>query len=241
MKALQIAVVENNVEDRIWLEEKLAKYCSVRHINYVLQLFPNGESFVAALKESWFDVVFMDIYLDKINGVEAAMELRAKDKNCKLVFLTVSSEFMPQGFALNSAHYLVKPVKDKDFLQAMENCSIKRKCQVPFLEVTAGKHTVRISTLDILYIEVENRIATIHTKTNTFPIGRSFRSTAVLLQEDERFMLCNKGIMVNMDFIASMEECCFVLVNGEKLPIAPRRKKELYTKYCNYTFGSLEE
>ena len=238
MRKLQVAVVEDNAKDREWLSNKLEEYFRARHTSHTLLTFSSGEEFISALRDSWFDIVFMDIYMSGVTGIEAAQALRMKDRDCKLVFLTSSPEHMRRGFSLNSAHYLIKPVEDEDFIQAMENCRIRRKCQVPFLEVPSGKRSIRLDTLDILYMDVTGRNAAIHTKSGVLLAGRSFQTAADLLLKDERFLLCNKGILINMDFVSAMEEEHFLMVTGERLPIAPRRKKELETLYQNYTFGS---
>lgn len=239
MRTLQIAMVDDIGSDREWLKGKLEAYLRAQHIHYALSAFASGEEFLSALPEHWFDIVFMDIYMDGITGLEAAQALRAKDQDCKLIFLTSSEDFMRQGFSLNSAHYLIKPVKDEDFLQAMENCRIKRECQVPYLTVVSERMPIQIDTLDILYIDIQNRAVYIHTKDGSLPASRNFSKATEQLLSDKRFLLCNKGLLVNMDYIAALEGYDFVLVNGDRLPIAPRRKKELAENYHRYTFGSL--
>ena len=239
MRQLRIAMVDDRTDDRTWLAEKLETYLNARHIHYTLSAFASGEEFLLALQECWFDIVFMDIYMDGITGVEAAQALRARDHDCKLVFLTISEDFMHQGFSLNSAHYLIKPVGDEDFLQAMENCRIRRECSVPFFSVVSDRSSIQIDTLDILYIDIQNRVVCVHTKDGILSASRNFSKATEPLLADERFLLCNKGLLVNMDFIASLEKNDFVLVNGERLPITPRRKKELAARYHSYTFGSL--
>lgn len=241
MKALQIAVVEDLEQDRRELTTRLYDYFHSQHISYEIFAFSSGEEFVDALTDKWFDIVFMDIYLSGISGIQAAQALRAKDLDCKLIFITVSEDYMKQGFALNSAHYLIKPVTQVDFLQAMENCRIKRKCKVPFLYANSGRQSISLDTLDIMYIDIRDRVTTAHTKDGMFPVGRGFASAIAPLENDERFLLCNKGLLVNMDFIASLEGCDFVLVNGERLPIAPRRKRELALRYHSYIFGIKKE
>ena len=81
---------------------------------------------------------------------------------------------MRQGFSLNSAHYLIKPVQDEDFAQAMENCRVRRECQVPSLEVTIGQQPLELDTRDILYLDIEGRTVVIHTVEGALPAGRSF-------------------------------------------------------------------
>ena len=241
MKRLQIAIVEDTERDRVWLEGRLEQYLHSRHIPYEMLAFSSGEEFISALKENWFDLVFMDIYMSGITGIEAAQALRTKDRDCKLVFLTSSPDHMHKGFSLNSAHYLLKPVKDEDFIQAMENCRIRRECRVPFLEISSGKRSIQLDTLDILYAEAAGRAAAIRTKNGTISAGQSFQATAERLLTDERFLLCNRGILINMDYVSSLDDNDFIMVTGERLPIAPRRKKELLALYQNYTFGSLGE
>ena len=240
MRKLQIAVVDDMLNDREWLTDRINNYCSIRDVDYTVHPYSSGEAFVAALKDNWFDIVFMDIYMDGISGVEAARALRAKDKDCKLVFLTISEDFMREGFSLNSAHYLVKPVKDEDFLQAMENCRIRRCCQVPLLTVISDRRTLRIATKDILYVDINMRSVIVHTKTESLPIGRNFSPVAENLLADDRFLLCNRGLLVNMDFIVAQTGNDFLLSNGERLPMAPRRRKELIAQHHRYTFNSLE-
>lgn len=240
MRKLKIAVVDDMACDREWLAERIDEYCRIREIDHAIFHYINGEGFVAALQEHWFDIVFMDIYMGEISGVEAARALRARDKDCKLIFLTVSGDFMREGFSLNSAHYLVKPVREEDFLQAMENCRIRRSCQVPLLTVISDRRTIRIATKDIIYMDVRMRCATVHIRTESLPIGRSFNAIAEDLLADERFLLCNRGLLVNMDFIVAQMGNDFLLSNGERLPIAPRRRKDLIARYHRYTFSSLE-
>ena len=240
MRKLQIAVVDDALDDREWLTDKINDYCRIREIDHVVYQYTSGEAFVYALQEIWFDIVFMDIYLDGISGVEAARALRAKDRDCRLVFMTISEDFMREGFSLNSAHYLIKPVKEEDFLQAMENCRIRRCCQVPLLTVISDRRTLRIATKDILYVDINMRSVIVHTKTESLPIGRNFSLVAENLLADDRFLLCNRGLLVNMDFIVAQTGNDFILSNGERLPMAPRRRKELIARYHRYTFSSLE-
>lgn len=198
MTPYRIAVVDDLERDRAWLAEKLADYMARDRLEYELTAFASGEAFSAALEQGQrFNLVFMDIYMDGITGIEAAQALRARDMDCKLVFLTTSEDFMRQGFSLNSAHYLIKPVKDEDFAQAMANCRLGRALQVPTL--------------------------------------------AAPLERDRRFLLCFKGVLVNMDHIAAQTGDELRLDNGSILPIAPRRRREILAQYRAYMFGRMRE
>ena len=231
MTPYRIAVVDDLERDRAWLAEKLADYMARDRLEYELTAFASGEGFSAALEQGQrFNLVFMDIYMDGITGIEAA-----------LVFLTTSEDFMRQGFSLNSAHYLIKPVKDEDFAQAMANCRLGRALQVPTLAVTVEGRTLEVDTRQIRYLEVQQRSVVLHTTRGDLPLGRSFSAAAAPLERDRRFLLCFKGVLVNMDHIAAQTGDELRLDNGSILPIAPRRRREILAQYRAYMFGRMRE
>ena len=235
MTPYRIAVVDDLERDRAWLAEKLADYMARERLEYELTAFASGEAFSAALEQGQrFNLVFMDIYMDGITGIEAAQALRARDMDCKLVFLTTSEDFMRQGFSLNSAHYLIKPVKDEDFAQAMANCRLGRALQVPTLAVTVEGRTLEVDTRQIRYLEVQQRSVVLHTTRGDLPLGRSFSAAAAPLERDRRFLLCFKGVLVNMDHIAAQTGDELRLDDGSILPIAPRRRREILAQYRAY-------
>ena len=239
MKTYQIAVVDDRKPDRDWLAEKLAAYMARQGLEYELSAFESGEDFLAALRAARFDVVFMDVYLGGMTGVETAQRLRAIDMDCKLVFLTSSEDYMRQGFSLNSAHYLVKPVGNADFEQAMENCRVQPSCQPPTLTVTVGGQTLEVDTREIRYVDVQQRSAVLHTGAGSLSLSVSFSTAAERLMENRRFLLCYKGVLVNIDHIAAQEGEDFILGDGTRLPIAPRRRREILAQYRAYIFGGI--
>ena len=79
MTPYRIAVVDDLERDRAWLAEKLADYMARDRLEYELTAFASGEGFSAALEQGQrFNLVFMDIYMDGITGIEAAQALRGK-------------------------------------------------------------------------------------------------------------------------------------------------------------------
>ena len=71
--------------------------------------FTTGETFLNAFSDGGFSVVFMDIYMEGIDGIAAALKMREQDNRCILVFLTSSTEFMPDAFSCHAFEYITKP------------------------------------------------------------------------------------------------------------------------------------
>ena len=224
MTPYRIAVVDDLERDRAWLAEKLADYMARERLEYELTAFASGEAFSAALEQGQrFNLVFMDIYMDGITGIEAAQALRARDMDCKLVFLTTSEDFMRQGFSLNSAHYLIKPVKDEDFAQAMANCRLGRALQVPTLAVTVEGRTLEVDTRQIRYLEVQQRSVVLSLKMAEAAAAASITGEHPVLLLDDVLSELDDGrkqyLLTRMrekqTFVTSCDDTAFLKTDGE--------------------------
>ena len=73
------------------------------------------------------------------------------------------------------------------------------------------------------------------------PPALNFSAAAAPLERDRRFLLCFKGVLVNMDHIAAQTGDELRLDDGSILPIAPRRRREILAQYRAYMFGRMRE
>lgn len=237
-RSLKIATVDDLPSVRAYLADKLALYLGSRGLKYTLFPFKSGEAFIAALDKEQFDIVFMDIYMEGMTGIEAAGKLRERDMDCRLVFLTTSKDFLQQGYAFNPCHYLLKPASGADFDQAMENCRIPRQVEVPFLSVVSNGLALQIDTAKLLYVDICGRNTTLHLTDRTLAVAGSMIKVTEPLLADRRFLICIQGVLVNMDYIAAVEESVFVLHNSHRLQIALRNKNSIIKQYRAYQFES---
>ena len=236
---MNIAIVEDDQNDRLWLSEKLKQYMKEKELTYTLYPYRCAEDFVQALESITFSIVFMDIYLDEMTGVEASAILRQKDKECRLIFLTVTEEFWRQGFSLNASHYLTKPADDAQFLEAMENCRLSPQYAVPYLDFISEGVSIHLNTGKILYITLHGRTVYIHTPQQVFKVSSSFSQLTKPLTADPRFLLSIQGVLINMDHISGAQDSLFILKNGEQLPINLRNRKQVLQNYRNYIFDKI--
>ena len=113
--------------------------------------------FLAGNSDTSYDIVFMDIYMTGMNGVDTV--LKASPRNTfQLVFITVSHEHAIEAFGLDAAHYLVKPITENTVTEAMERCLSRMgtDCQ-KHIEIKTISGNVSIPTDQIIYIEVYNK------------------------------------------------------------------------------------
>ncbi|MBQ9142372.1 MAG: response regulator transcription factor [Lachnospiraceae bacterium] len=233
---MNIAIVEDLEKDCEWLAGRLEQYLTSRHLTYQLYTYKQAEDFVAALDTITFQIVFMDIYLTDMTGIEAASILRQKDRDCKLIILTVSDEFLLQGYQVHASHYLIKPATDRDFLEAMERCMLKPAHEVPVLDIVLDGLPLPLNTETILYLQSHKRDVLIQTTAQPLLIGGPFHAFADILSADSRFLLILRGILINMDHVASIDDTMIIMKNGDKLPYNVRNRRQIQHTYRNYIF-----
>lgn len=236
---MNIAIVEDLAQDRERISSCLSRYMAELELTYHLYTYENAEEFVEALSTLTFQIVFMDIYLQDMTGMEAAVCLRRRNRDCKLIFLTVSTEHCLEGFRVNACHYLIKPFADHDFAEAMERCRLKPAYDVPYLDVICDGKELRLNTESILYIQVQKRNALVQTLNQKLIVNGPFHTLTKPLLGDRRFLLCIQGVIINMDYISRQEETVFIVKNGDRLPINIRNKRQILQHYRNYIFDNM--
>ena len=121
---IKVAVCDDLEEDRQVLVNLLSEYTDKNNLYVKIQEFTSGEAFLAS-DTSEYSLVFMDIFMDGINGMETAKALIVRNSRVQIVFESTSTEFAAEAFDIEALHYLVKPVKkEKLFRQRLlpEDC-----------------------------------------------------------------------------------------------------------------------
>ena len=238
---MQIAIVDDSAEDREELSACLENYMKKHQLDYTLTEFEDGENFLNAAAQVNFQLIFMDIYMENMDGIEAARRLRQKNRLCKIVFLTITEDYARMGYSLSASYYLLKPLSlhQAEFEEAMELCQLKPPYEVMTLSVMADRQKLELPTEKILYIDYQNRMTRIHMAERVIPVSGGFQEVTSALQKDKRFLPCYRGVLINMDYISHVDSQTFHLINGEELPIALRNGKQLREAYRQYIFSGM--
>ena len=107
---MQIAIIDDLKSDRDLLKMFLKQYIVQLEIFSTSQEFETVTSFLSQFRADSYSLIFMDIYMDELSGVDAARKIYQIDKKCRIIFLTSSLTHAVESYEVNAAYYLVKPV-----------------------------------------------------------------------------------------------------------------------------------
>lgn len=236
---INIAVVEDDENDRKALMDLLSNMFLDIDKKYVITEFANGKSFLETYKPGLFDIAFFDIYLGDINGMEIATQIRKNDPQLNIIFLTNSIEHAVDSYSVRATYYLLKPVIKEKLLEAISTCIEEDLYGKRYIEVTANRKTRKILLKDIVYvIQVRNALE-IHMAQETIRVYSSFVDFSPQLLRDARFLQCYHGCIANMDNIVKVDQENFILNNGDIIPIKTRYSKRIKDTYHDYVFSKV--
>ncbi len=228
----RIAIVEDDPTCAGHLEEFLRLYGQQYHVPSEPVLFRNGMTFLIDYKADW-DIVFMDIEMPHLNGMETARRLRELDQNVCLIFVTHMAQYAIEGYEVRALDFLLKPVEYGTFSiklkKAIDYCERMRRKEL-VLNTADGLHRIDID--DIFYVEVMNHTLTYHTRQGELSERGSIKERAALLEEHD-FARCNNSYLVNLRYVKSIVNND-AIVKGKAIPIGRTKKKDFLQRLTVY-------
>lgn len=200
---MKIAVCEDNEKDRETLCGQLASALTRRGAEADLETFSTAEELLETAEKTFYSMFFFDILLPGMSGMDAALKLRRQGNYSPVVFTTVTKDYLAQSYSVWAAHYLVKPIADKDVDEALDRCFQAIKGEEETLEVMVSRHLEYIPYSDIYYITGNNRTCLVHTRTGQYVPYRSMTSMAETLT-DRRFYQCHRSHIINLDHVQAV-------------------------------------
>lgn len=214
------------------MAEKIRGTLEEMKVPCFLRQFNSGEELLQS--EENFDIVFLDIMMDGLDGMKTAKRIRKKASCRLLVFISASREYVFDAYDVEAFWYLVKPVETWKLKQVLKKAVLKTETASPdFILVNKGRQKQKIFLRDILYFEIMGRLIVIH---KTGSISDYYGKISILEEElrEKGFFRCHKSYLVHLKYVKGYNRQEAVLDNGEKIPISKRRYEEFCKALLSY-------
>lgn len=235
---LQTAIVEDSKPDAERLKQLLKK--AFENENISCSCFASGDEFLRAGWREGYQVVFLDICMEGTNGIETAQRLRAADPDLLIVFVTSSPEYVWDAFPVHPFDYLLKPYKEEKFEQLAGELRRVRCRQQPELEVRIARQIVRLPLTKIYYATAQNHYVRVVTDDGECRATANFAQVQEQLQTQPEFLVCNRGVIINMSKVLRFEGDCIEMLDGTHLPVRQKDKNSLLAQFTQYQFRGMQ-
>lgn len=233
---MDIAIIEDSGQELSLLERYLQTYLSNRQVYRVIDTYTSGDAFLENWPSKPYDLIFLDILMDGISGIEVARKIRETDSECLLIFISSSKEYALQGFEVRAFDYLLKPLSEERFQKTMDLCRNELAKHIRYIEVKESRTLVKIPLGEIIYTDYYNHYIQIHTSTRLIRSYQQFDVFSPLLLCYPQFLCCYRNCIVNMDHVASVDKHDFIMENGGRVPITRGNRNAIYQQYADYQF-----
>ncbi len=237
--SVQIAVCDDHPEDIKILSDALYNYDPT----FGISAYSGGESFLAACAEHEvpFDLIFLDIYMPGLSGIETAKKAKETIRDMKIIFLSSSNEHYPEAYDVFAFNYLLKPLdpqKLKRVLdEALADIAKERLQQISFRYKGT---TRRLDCRDIQYIESKDKMVCFHMADKTS--YQCYEKMDEILKKvpEEYFIRCHQSFAVNILHVSEMADNRF-RVDPAVIGISKKYMASAKDKYFGYLFGHMNK
>ena len=231
-----IAVVEDQDGAASKLASYIEKFAAQTEQKFNIVRFRTGTDFLEDYR-AVYAVVFMDIQMLGINGMDAAVELRRRDKTVSIIFITNLVQYAQKGYEVDAVGFLVKPVNYYDFsmkFQKALDIYVMNEERGITLSLPGGM--CRISTDKLMFVEIINHRLYYHLVDDVVEMTGVLSNVEKQLH-DYGFLRCKKCYLVNPKFIVSVRNS-EVQVGNHTLQISRPRRAAFMAELANWFAGN---
>ncbi|MCM1189199.1 MAG: LytTR family DNA-binding domain-containing protein [bacterium] len=230
---LHIAICDDEEKFVAYLTQLLEKFAAETGEEFKITAYYDGLQLIEKYDTST-DLIFLDIQMQTVNGLQTAESIRRMDENVDIIFLTSLTQYSLEGYRFRAADYIVKPIHYVRLKDEMTRWLQRyRRGESPFVVVSNDSGRYKIALKELRYIETSNHRLIFHTEGRDIICYRTMREIEKELTPHD-FARCHSGYLVNMYFIKRIEKPDIILSTGEHIPISQPKRKEFMKRLADY-------
>ncbi|MCM1273236.1 MAG: LytTR family DNA-binding domain-containing protein [Clostridium sp.] len=237
---LKIGICDDDREFIVQLEELLQKYIEKNRLKAEIQGFTQSRELFQFIENGeMFDILFLDIEIDAVSGIDIGRALRLEYHNdyTQIVFISLRENYALQLFDMRPLNFLVKPVEYKKIEYIMDEYSRLFNIQNNYFEYQVGKQKYRIDERSILYFQSFGKKTFMVTSTGQKEFYGKL-SDAYTRLNGNIFCAVHKSYIINLRYVSEYGNDKIEMTNGDVIPVSRSMRDKLNEKIIENEWGT---
>lgn len=234
---MKIAICDDEMHFIDSLCPLLEQWAKERGIKLTLYRFTNGDDLIAAHQSKCMDLIFLDIIMPLLSGIDAAREFRNTNQNVPIVFLTSSKEFAVDSYEVKALNYLIKPVDQTKLFLTLDDFLKTFSLPKTFFTAKTADGFCRIVIAEVDYLEAQNKQVLVHLSDDrTIVIRELFSKCAEVFSPENGFCCCHRSYIVNLSNVEQFSKTEVTTIYNAVIPISRNNYAAFKETYFNHMF-----
>ncbi|HHT67010.1 MAG TPA: response regulator transcription factor [Erysipelotrichaceae bacterium] len=230
----KVAILDDDNTALMIFTSAVEVYLKEKNIEHQLFAFSNPFNFLASAKEEWFQLVFLDVDMPEMNGLEVCRELSNINKNTQVIFLSQREDLIFECLALHPFGFIRKSKLIDDFDSMMNqyySTYLDGRYDTSTIEFVDKNKTMSFKIREIVYIKSDRNYQKIVLSDKSNHLVRIPLNVLEEKLKERGFIRIHKGYLLNYLYVRSISSEKVELTNGTSLPLSKRRKEDILKQY----------
>lgn len=230
---MNIAICDDDQHDM----DTLYNYCKCCNLPYNISTFSTASALLKAFESAFYDLVFLDIEMEKPNGFEVGSILSKRYPKAIIIFTTNAPQYAIHGYGI-AFLFLCKPITSKMFQDALQKALEQILPQKVIL--SHGTNKKMISVGDVVFFESLNRHIIFHFTNNTTLDIKDSMENILRLFYHPIFFQIHRSYCINLNYVDSATSSMITMVDGSELPLSRKKQDAFQESFRNLIRGTLQ-
>ena len=225
---MRIAVCDDEALYRDKLRRLLSEYSLRADMEWTVDAYEDGEPLLAALQQGIsYDVLFADIKMQRLDGIALGRALRDMPHPPLLVYVTSHFDFVQIGYEVRAFRYVLKNQMEAELPRVLADIAQALQPETHMFVFTCERETLQVNQGDIIYMESDKRVLTLHTAQQDYRFYGKLDEVEVQLAA---FVRCHASYLVNPAWVRGYTRQQVTLTNGTQLPVSRKHADTCVSK-----------
>lgn len=236
MPEISVAICDDLEAERVSLARMVQSYARAHSCSVRLRLFSSGESLLDALQGGEpIHLLFLDIYMPGLSGMETARRIRAAGCRLSIIFATTSQDHGMESFEVRASDYLVKPFQEEDVSACLDWYFSHIPEHLRALSVYSEGEWQQIPLSSIRYIDVYDHQSRIHTPRSVITARRGLDDLESAIDSRD-FLRCHRSFLVNLNHVEGVQGNDFRMEDQTLVPISTASAARVRRQFIDWTY-----